>query len=385
MRRYGPEFPETLFALAQLGEILATRGKLEEARSVLAPLPDAYARAFGPDHFQRGSGVAQLRPGARGDGGSRRRRRRSTGSRWRSTRRGSPGGFDQRPARGHAPRLPGPRRADPRPRRRGRDGAPADPADAREDPAPPHAGRPLAGALADALADRGDPKVAIELLKAVHNDSARLDTRLDWLLPHLRSVIGGYQLRLGDRDKAAQNLRTAVERMEKSYLKPPAPVLAAAARAAGASRRGEGGGKRPGTTAGSLTGRTARSTATSGSPSSGGHDRADHAVRAPSPSSRCSTADGGAAASSRPAPTATSGSPSRDARPRSAGSRRPGHDHRVPACRRLAADAGSLTAGPDGNLWFTENAANGLEPGSAGITPSRRRHRVPATGITART
>ncbi len=63
---------------------------------------------------------------------------------------------------------------------------------------------------------------------AVHNDSARLDTRLDWILPHLRSLIGGYQLSAGDREKATANLRTAVERMEKSYLKPPAPILAAA-------------------------------------------------------------------------------------------------------------------------------------------------------------
>ena len=55
VRRYGPEFPETLSALAQRGEILATRGKLEEARSVLAPLPDAIARVLGPDHFQRGT------------------------------------------------------------------------------------------------------------------------------------------------------------------------------------------------------------------------------------------------------------------------------------------------------------------------------------------
>ena len=55
VRRYGPEFPETLSALAQRGEILAIRGKLEEARSVLAPLPDAFARVLGPDHFQRGT------------------------------------------------------------------------------------------------------------------------------------------------------------------------------------------------------------------------------------------------------------------------------------------------------------------------------------------
>jgi hypothetical protein len=86
----------------------------------------------------------------------------------------------------------------------------------------------FAGALADALAERADPKAAIELLHAVCNDSARLDKRLDWLVPHLWSVIGGYQLRLGDRDKATKNLRVTVERMEQSHLKPPAPVLAAA-------------------------------------------------------------------------------------------------------------------------------------------------------------
>jgi hypothetical protein len=82
--------------------------------------------------------------------------------------------------------------------------------------------------LADALAERGDPKAAIELLQVVCSDSARLDKRLDWLLPHLWSVIGGYQLRLGDRDKATRNLRVTVERMERSHLKPPPPVLAAA-------------------------------------------------------------------------------------------------------------------------------------------------------------
>ena len=55
----------------------------------------------------------------------------------------------------------------------------------------------------------------------VYGYSAHLDKRLDWLLPHLWSVIGGYQLRLGDRDKATTNLRVTVERMERSRLKPP--------------------------------------------------------------------------------------------------------------------------------------------------------------------
>ncbi len=53
MRRYGPDFPETLFGRSERGHVLAMRGKLEEARSVLAPVPDAIARALGPDHFQR--------------------------------------------------------------------------------------------------------------------------------------------------------------------------------------------------------------------------------------------------------------------------------------------------------------------------------------------
>ena len=91
VRKFGPEFPETLTALAQRGEILATRGKLEEARSVLRPLPDAYARVLGPDHIQRSTVLQNygLVLEATGDlDGAR----RSTGSRSRSTRRGSPGG-----------------------------------------------------------------------------------------------------------------------------------------------------------------------------------------------------------------------------------------------------------------------------------------------------
>jgi hypothetical protein len=100
-------------------------------------------------------------------------------------------------------------------------------AHASHQPLPVPADR-VAGSLADALADQGDPKAAIEILKAVHNHSTRLDGRLDWLLPHLQSLIGGYQLRLGDKDKATTNLRIAVERMEKSHLMPPAPIHAAA-------------------------------------------------------------------------------------------------------------------------------------------------------------
>jgi len=91
--------------------------------------------------------------------------------------------------------------------------------------------RPLtlpADRLADALRERGDPKAAIELLEALREDTERLDSRLDWLRPHLQSLIGGHRLRLGGRQAAADDLRAGVERMERSHLKPAAPVLAAA-------------------------------------------------------------------------------------------------------------------------------------------------------------
>jgi tetratricopeptide (TPR) repeat protein/tRNA A-37 threonylcarbamoyl transferase component Bud32 len=227
VRKYGPEFPETLFALAQRGEILATRGKLAEARSVLAPLPDAYARVFGPDHFQRGTVLRNygLVLEATGDlDGAEARYRQSLAI--HSKRLSGRFDHEQLEAMLHACLA----RVE---LARGRDAAvvtsllPILQTHVKTQPLPVPADR-LAVALADALAERGDPKAAIELLKAAHNDSARLDTRLDWLLPHLRSVIGGYQLRLENRVKATENLRIAVERMEKSHLKPPAPVLAAA-------------------------------------------------------------------------------------------------------------------------------------------------------------
>jgi tetratricopeptide (TPR) repeat protein len=237
VKKYGPEFPETLFALAQRGEILATRGKLEKARSVLAPLPDAYARVFGPDHFQRGTVLRNygLVLEATGDlDGAEARYRQSLAI--HSKRLSGRFDHDQLEAMLHAclARVA---------LTRGRDAdvvtslLPILQTHAKNQSLPVPADR-LAGALADALAERGDPKTAIELLKAAHNDSARLDTRLDWLLPHLRSLIGGYQLRLGNRDKATENLRIAVERMEQSHLKPPAPVLAAAR--ARLARLGEG-------------------------------------------------------------------------------------------------------------------------------------------------
>jgi len=227
VRRYGPEFPDTLFALAQRGEILATRGKLVEARSVLAPLPDAMARTLGPDHFQRGTVLRNygLVLEATGDlDGAEAEYRQSLAI--LSKRLAGRNDSEQLEAVLQACLA----RVE---LSRGRDAAvvtallPILQVHRKTRPLRVPADR-LADALADALADRGDPKAAIELLKAVHNDSARMGARLDWLLPHLRSLIGGDQLRLGDRTKATINLRTAVERMDQSHLKPPAPVLAAA-------------------------------------------------------------------------------------------------------------------------------------------------------------
>jgi tetratricopeptide (TPR) repeat protein len=227
VRRYGPEFPESLFALAQRGEILATRGKLAEARSVLAPLPDAMARTFGPDHFQRATVLRNygLVLEATGDlDGALTEYRQSLAI--LSKRLAGRNDIDQLEAVLHACLA----RVE---LSRGRVEAavtsllPILHAHAKKRPLPVPEDR-LAGALADALADRGDPTTAVELLKVVHNDSARMEIRLDWLLPHLRSLIGGDQIRLGKKEKAVTNLRNAVELMEKSYLKPPAPVLAAA-------------------------------------------------------------------------------------------------------------------------------------------------------------
>jgi tetratricopeptide (TPR) repeat protein len=229
VRRYGLEFPETLTSLAQRGKILASHGKLGEARAVLAPLPDAFARVLGPDHFERGVVLRNyglvLEATGELDGALAAYRQAIA----ILTKRLA--GLAARPDREQEAAL---RiclaRVD---LTRGRDAAAVTSlvqilqAHAKLHPLPVPPDR-LAGALADALAERGDPKTAIELLEVVYNDSARLDKRLDWLLPHLWSVIGGYQLRLGERDKATKNLRVTVEWMERSHLKPPAPVLAAA-------------------------------------------------------------------------------------------------------------------------------------------------------------
>ena len=68
---------------------------------------------------------------------------------------------------------------------------------------------------------------------------------------------------------------------------------------------------------------------------------------------------------SRPARTATSGSPSRAAT-RSAGSP-PRASSPSSRCPLPAAARANITAGPDGNLWFTESAATATR--SAGSPP----------------
>ncbi len=227
VRKYGREFPGTLFALAEHGEILAKQGKLVEARSVLVPLPDAFARVLGPDHFQRGRllrnyGLALEATGDLDGALLQYRQSLAIHSKGLAQRRDS----KQLEAVLHA----GLARVE---LTRGRTAGavtallPILEAHARTRPLRVPADR-LASALADALAEQGDPEAAIEVLKALHNDTNRLEPRLDWLLPHLRSMIGACQLRLGERDKATTNLRVAVELMEKTHLKPPAPVLAAA-------------------------------------------------------------------------------------------------------------------------------------------------------------
>ena len=227
VRKHGPEFPETLFALTERGHILAMRGKLEESRSVLAPLPDAIARALGPDHFQRSMASRSygLTLEALGDlDGAEAQYRQSLAI----LSKGLAGRRDR--YRLKAALHAGLARVE---LTRGREAValelllPILRAHTRPRPLTVPADR-LAGAFADALGDRGDPKVSVELLEAMRDDTDRLDSRLDWLRPHLQSLLGGYRLRLGDRNAAAADLRAAIERMERSHLKPPASVLAAA-------------------------------------------------------------------------------------------------------------------------------------------------------------
>jgi tetratricopeptide (TPR) repeat protein len=94
----------------------------------------------------------------------------------------------------------------------------------------PVAAERYAAALTDALADRGDSMTAIALLSALRNDSSYIHSRsrLDWMRPLFQSLIGGNQLRLGDRQQAIPMLRESVERMERSHIKVPRAVLAAA-------------------------------------------------------------------------------------------------------------------------------------------------------------
>ncbi len=237
VRRYGLDYPEALFAIAERGDMLAVRGKLEEARAVLAPLPDAYTRTLGPDHFfqyeilesygcvlealgdldgaeaQYRLALAILSKGRAGKSNrvaedSERlclarvelsRGRDAAAVTWLLPILRAYAGPDARP-------IPSP--SGPKPL-----SVPAD---------------RLSGALADALADRGEPMTAIEILRVVSRTRVGGPPGFDWLKPHLRSLIGGYELRRGRKDEAAGLLRTAVEAMEKSQLKPPAPVLAAA-------------------------------------------------------------------------------------------------------------------------------------------------------------
>jgi tetratricopeptide (TPR) repeat protein len=227
VRQYGPEFPQTLYALEELGLVLARRGKIEEARSILAPVPDAMVRTLGPDHFQTARTLhiyGQVLEATGDLDGALAHYRRSLAS----FSKGASGRLDR--ARFEAAVRAGMARVE---LAQGRDAeavralVPILETLALTLPFSMPTAR-FAVALSEALADRGEPQAAVELLGALHTQTSGLEVRLDWLRPHLLSLIGGDQLRLAKKDLAAANLRLAVEEMEKSYVKPPAPVLAAA-------------------------------------------------------------------------------------------------------------------------------------------------------------
>ena len=110
-------------------------------------------------------------------------------------------------------------------------------------------------------------------------------------------------------------------------------------------------------------------TATSGSPRRTATRSAGSPRPGRSPSSR-SPRPAASRMTSRPGPTAISGSPSRTAT-RSAGSRPLGPSPSSPSPRPAVSPYG-ITAGPDGNLWFTEQAGNKI----GRITPTGIVHRV---------
>ena len=99
-------------------------------------------------------------------------------------------------------------------------------------------------------------------------------------------------------------------------------------------------------------------TATCGSPSSRRPDRADHARGRASPSSAPASAPAAPLPASPPAPTATSGSPRAWPATASAGSPPPGVVTEFSAGISRGQRPAGITAGPDGNLWFTEFDGN---------------------------
>ncbi len=228
-KHYGPEFPDTLYAVDEWGVILAERGKTEEARSRLAPIPDIMARVLGPDHYQRAVALRDYGQTLEATGdleGALAQYRQALAL----FSNGVGGRFDrvrfENALHTCLARIE---------LTRGRDNAavmtliPILERHAKTTPLPVAAER-FAAALTDALADRGDPKTAIALLSALRNDSSYIHSRsrLDWMRPLYQSLIGGNQLRLGDRQQAIPMLRESVERMERSHIKVPATVLAAA-------------------------------------------------------------------------------------------------------------------------------------------------------------
>ena len=114
-------------------------------------------------------------------------------------------------------------------------------------------------------------------------------------------------------------------------------------------------------------------TATSGSPSTSA-TRSGGSTRRPTPSpSSPSPRPAAVPTGSRPAPTATSGSPRRRQQDRARSTRRRTRSPSSPS-PTVGSQPLGITAGPDGNLWFTEERR---QPDRPDQPDDARHHRVP--------
>jgi tetratricopeptide (TPR) repeat protein len=219
IRTMGADHPETLSSRAAFGYVLALRGKLEEARSIFAPLPDAYSRRLGPDNFHLGETCLHygLVFEALGDLDGAEAQYRRAGQ---ILEKSKEAGLQEIVSRvrpeleGCQARLALTRGRDDEARKWFR-------ATLRADRIHPE----WADRLDDVLAERADPVISRQILMSMYNWYSGLSERLDWLRPYLQSLIGSCLLREGKHEVAARNLQSAVVRMEASHLKSPARFL----------------------------------------------------------------------------------------------------------------------------------------------------------------